>query len=69
MKNYKILIEEFELQKKVLNYIYSDEFDKMINNTIFKEDEKCRRAIIYGMVTASMLASQCEHYSIEEKGK
>lgn len=69
MKNYKILIEKLELQKKVLNYIYSDDFDKMIDNTIFKEDEKCRGAMIHGMIIAVMLASECEHCYIEEEGK
>ena len=35
MVNYKTLIDSTELQQKVLDYITSDEFSKMVDSTVF----------------------------------
>ena len=36
MNNYKMLIDSTELQQKILDYIASKEFDKMVDSTVFK---------------------------------
>lgn len=53
-------IDAQEFQQKVLDYISSDELDKMINNTVFAGKPECKSAIVYGMAIASMLTSTCE---------
>lgn len=58
--DYKILIDSKEFGEKVLEYISSDELDKMINCTVFAGKPECRSAIIHGMSIASMLTSSCE---------
>ena len=60
----KILIDSTEFQQKVLDYISSCEIDKMINATVFKDNQECKQAIIYGMVIASMLTSKCKFYEL-----
>lgn len=62
----KILIDSTELQQKVLDYISSCEIDKMINTTVFKDNQECKQAIIHGMVIASMLTSRCKQIKINE---
>ena len=59
-----ILIDSTEFQQKVLDYISSCEIDKMIDTTVFKDNQECKQAIIYGMVTASMLTSRCTFYKL-----
>ena len=59
------LINATEFQEKILDYISSDELNKMVNNTIFSDDQKCRSAIIHGMITASMMISKCNTVYIE----
>ena len=56
---YKIVVDVEEFQQKVLDYISSDEMDKMINNTVFAEKPECKSAVIHGMAIASMLTSYC----------
>lgn len=61
MNDYRILIDLNEYQTMVLDYICSNEFNKMVNGTIFKDDPKCKQAIMHGMIIASLLSSTCEH--------
>lgn len=68
-ESYRVLIDLKELQQKVLDYIESEEIDKMIRSTIFDGKPECRSAIIHGMCIASMLASYCEPFCIIEKSK
>ena len=67
MDNYKVLIDSTELQQKILDYIASKEFDKMVDFTVFKDNSQCRMAIIYGMSIASMLTCRCESFCINFK--
>ena len=41
MDDYKKLIDSTELQKTVLNFIGSEEFNKMVNCSIFKDNQEC----------------------------
>lgn len=59
------LINANEFQEKILNYALSDKLDKMIENTIFSNDQKCRSAIIQGMIIASMITSECNSIYID----
>ena len=68
-ESYRVLIDSKELQQKVLDYIESEEIDKMIRSTIFDGKPECRSAIIHGMCIASMLTSYCEPFCIIEKSK
>lgn len=65
MVNYKTLIDSTELQQKVLDYIASDEFSKMVDATVFKDNNQCKMAIIHGMTIASMLTCRCEQFYIK----
>lgn len=67
MDDYKKLIDSTELQQKILDYIASKEFDKMVDFTVFKDNSQCRMAIIYGMSIASMLTCRCESFCINFK--
>ena len=67
MDNYKILIDSTELQQRVLDYIASDEFGKMVDSTVFKDNDQCKMAIIHGMSIASMLTCRCEPFCINFK--
>ena len=58
--NCKIVVDVTEFQQKVLDYISSEEIDKMISNTIFADKPECKSAIIHGMTIASMLTGCCE---------
>lgn len=69
MEDYKILIDPLEFQQKVLDYIGSDELDKMIDNTVFKDNPECKNAITHGMVIASMLTCRCERIYVKEETK
>lgn len=64
----KILIDQEEFQQKILNYISSDELDKMIDNTVFKDKPECKSAIIHGMVFVSILTCKCSHYWLKDDG-
>lgn len=61
-----MLINPKELQQQVLDYIGSDEFEEMVNNTVFKDDSQSKQAIAHGMAVASMMTSQCKLYCVEE---
>lgn len=64
MGDFKILIDSTEFQQKVLDYISSCEIDKMIDTTVFKDNQEYKQAIIYGMVIASMLTSRYTFYEL-----
>lgn len=59
-KEEKRYIDSTEFQTKVLNYIGSEDFNKMVNSTMFKDDQDCKNAMIHGMYIASMLTCKCE---------
>lgn len=58
--NYKIVVDVKEFQEKILDYINSDELDKMINNTVFDGKPECKSAIVHGILIALMLTNSCE---------
>lgn len=64
MGDFKMLIDSTEFQQKVLDYISSCEIDKMIDTTVFKDNQECKQAIIHGMIIASMLTSRCTFYEL-----
>ena len=64
LSDYKIVVDPAELQRKIIDYIASDELNKMVASTVFEGDEQCKLAIIHGMAIAAMLASQCTPYFI-----
>lgn len=57
-----ILIDVEEYQKLILNLMYSEEIDKMIGTTIYKDDERAKGAIRYGMAMASLYTCKCQRY-------
>lgn len=59
------LINANEFQEKIFDYALSDKLDKMIENTIFSDDQKCKSAIIQGMIIASMIISECNSIYID----
>ena len=59
-----VLIDTEEYQKLILNLMYSEEIDKMIGTTIYKDDERAKGAIRYGMAIASLYTCKCEKYFI-----
>ena len=67
MDNCKVLIDSTELQQKVLDYIASEEFNKMVDSTVFRDDNQCKSAIIHGMTIASMLTCRCKPLYINLK--
>ena len=70
MKDYKILIETKEFQRRILDCVLSDEINRMFESTYFASKDNasdCKAAMIHGMVMASLLASSCESYIGGEK--
>lgn len=63
---YRLVVDTKEFQQKVLDYISSDEIDKMISNTVFAEKPECKSAIAHGMIVASMLTSYCTLMYVKE---
>ena len=53
------LVDINEFQRKVLDFIASDEIDRMIDSTVFKDNPNYKSAIIHGMTIAAMLTSRC----------
>ena len=68
-EKYKKLIDPTEFQQKVLDYIGSDELNKMIDSTVFKGNSECKNAIVHGMVIASMSTCRCESIYVKEETK
>ena len=70
--NIYINLEDF--QKFILNYIQSDEIDKIFKSTIFANDieksELCFQAMQHGLILGSLLANQLPKLIyVEEKGE
>ena len=63
-ENVEMLINPTEFQELILNYIGSDEFNKMVDNTVFTDDAKYKSAIMHGMCIASMLTSRCNKFYV-----
>lgn len=66
---YRRLIDPIEFNQKVLDYIGSDELNKMIDSTVFKDKPECKNAITHGMIAASMLTCRCESIYVKEESK
>ena len=66
MCDYKILFDSQELQQVILDYVRSDNFDKMFNSTVFKDNPDYKPAMVHGMVVASMLTSQCKPIFVKD---
>lgn len=62
--NYRLLIDQEDFQRKVLEYMGSEEMNKMIDNTVFKDKPECINAVIHGMAIASMITSRCDLFRI-----
>lgn len=67
VEDYRTLIDSTELQQKVIDYIYSNEFDEMVDSTVFKDNNQCKSAIIHGMAIAIMLTCRCKPFCIKFK--
>ena len=65
----KDFVDIKEFQTKILEFINSDEIDKLFNCTIFANIPECKQAMIHGMCIASMLTSRCEEISSIENEK
>lgn len=57
---YVTLIDSKEFQEKILEFITSEELDKVFNHTVFVDIPECKQAMIHGMCIASMLICKCE---------
>lgn len=57
-----VLIDTEEYQKLILNLMHSEEIDEMINATVYKDDERAKAAIRYGMAIASLYTCKCQRY-------
>lgn len=64
-----ILINTEEYQKKILELMYSEELDKMIESTIYKDNEQTKGAIRLGMALASMYTCRCQQYQTNQPDK
>lgn len=67
--NYKIVVDVKEFQEKILDYINSDELDKMISNTVFDGKPEYKSAIVHGILIALMLTNLCESMYINSNNK
>lgn len=65
--NVRTLVDSKEFQEKILDYVSSNELDKMISNTIFADKPECKQAVIHGMVWASLLICKCDSIVLKEK--
>ena len=63
----KSLIDSIEYQRIVLDYMESDEFNKLVDNSIYKDVPEARMAIIFGMSIASMMTCKCDQFYVEER--
>ena len=57
-----VLIDTEEYQKLILSLMHSEEINEMINATIYKDDERAKAAIRYGMAIASLYICKCKPY-------
>lgn len=67
---YKVLIDNQEFQKRILDLITTEELDKFFNCTIYAEKENSdsyKAAMIHGMCIASMMTSDCNSVFVREE--
>lgn len=57
-----VLIDTEEYQKLILSLMHSEEINEMIDATIYKDDERAKAAIRYGMAMASLYTCKCKKY-------
>ena len=55
-------INIYEFQEMILKCIGSDEINKIVDSTVFKDDPNGKQAIIHGMIMAAMITSKCTKY-------
>lgn len=55
-------INVYEFQETILKYICSDEINKIVDSTVFKDDPNGKQAIIHDMVMAALITSKCTKY-------
>lgn len=67
MKDVMILINSNEFQGKILDSISSEELDKWINSSVYRDNKDAKGAIIYGMTFAAMQTCRCQQYLVSEK--
>ena len=66
----RILIDMGEFQSKILEHVCSEEFNNQFGSIQFStyEDAKgYKQALMHGMIMASLMTSQCEHFYVREK--
>lgn len=64
----KILVDVNELSNVLLNFVGSDEFDKLINNCKH-ENSDFKQGVVWGMAMASIKAStKCTQNVLNVKG-
>ena len=58
-------INQAEFREKIKNYILSEDMEKAFKGTIFFNkaySEDCFRAMMHGMIWATLLTSQCDKF-------
>lgn len=66
---YLMLIDQQEFQRRVIECINSDEFNKFFDATVFKDkqdNQGYKQAMMHGMVIASMMTSYCKKIFVRE---
>lgn len=63
----KVLIDIMEFQQIILNIIQNKNYEKYMNNTIYKDDKIFEMGFIQGMNWAALNTSQCEPYCYMEE--
>lgn len=67
MKVVKIFIDKYEFQSKILDLISSEELNKYIDNSVYKDNKDAKGAVTYGMALASMQTCRCQQYLVEKE--
>lgn len=65
----EIFISVYEFQEMILKCIHSDEINKIVDSTVYKDDPNGKQAIIHGMVMAAMITSKCTQYHMVKENK
>ena len=53
-----VLVDQNDFLQKILDCISSDEVDKYLDNTSFKDIPQCKQAMVHGMLIAAMMTSK-----------
>lgn len=64
MKDVMVLINSNEFQHELLNLINSEELDKFIDNSLYKDNKDAKGAIMFGLSLAGMLTCRCRQYAV-----